>query len=203
MNYAYNNFVNVIDLYEIILLVREKFFGQVIVDIEAQGSNLVLKVFVGCPTISFTNVINVTLKDALEIENYKHVVVNMRRPMTIMSNDNSTFLVPEDYILKNGTYALISNDLVEPYTTIVSQKLLSDFDFTIYNGVDLILTNVKHVADESNLIFMVFKDFSYFDELRTLRLKFSDRVVELPQKINGVTIEFQDFEDFLQSEEYE
>uniref|UniRef100_A0A915I1B3 Uncharacterized protein n=1 Tax=Romanomermis culicivorax TaxID=13658 RepID=A0A915I1B3_ROMCU len=47
----------------------------------------------------------------------------------------------------------------------------------------------------SLLVFIIFVDIFYFDELQTLRLKFEDQVVELAQLFAEGHGEFPDFED--------
>uniref|UniRef100_A0A915K198 Uncharacterized protein n=1 Tax=Romanomermis culicivorax TaxID=13658 RepID=A0A915K198_ROMCU len=85
--------------------------------------------------------------------------------------------------------------LVEPYTTIVSEKLLGSYDILKQNGTNLILTNAYTADDESDVVFIIFVDIFYFDELQTLRLKFEDQVVELAQLFAEGHDEFPDFED--------
>uniref|UniRef100_A0A915JUQ8 Uncharacterized protein n=1 Tax=Romanomermis culicivorax TaxID=13658 RepID=A0A915JUQ8_ROMCU len=118
----------------------------------------------------------------------------MRRPMTIMLTKKSTLLIPVDYNLKNATHVVIHNGLVEPYTTIVSEKQMGSYDILKQNGTNLILTNAYY-ADDENVVFIVFLDFSHFDELQTLRLKFDEQVIELAQIFDENKGEFPDFED--------
>uniref|UniRef100_A0A915KQD9 Uncharacterized protein n=1 Tax=Romanomermis culicivorax TaxID=13658 RepID=A0A915KQD9_ROMCU len=124
-----------------------------------------------------------------------HVVVNMRRPMRIIITEKSALLVPADYNAKNSTHVVIHSGLVEPYTTIVSEKLVGSYDILKQNGTNLILTNAYTADDESDVVFIIFIDIFHFDELQTLRLKFNDQVVELSQLFDQGYDAFPDFED--------
>uniref|UniRef100_A0A915KMH1 Uncharacterized protein n=1 Tax=Romanomermis culicivorax TaxID=13658 RepID=A0A915KMH1_ROMCU len=199
IDYADNDYINVIDFYEIILLIQERFFGKVMLKLETHSLDLLMRVHAECPGERMANVINVTLKKAFENGNYKRVVVNMRRPMTIMLTEISTILVPADYKLQNETYVVIHSGLVEPYTTIVSPKAIGKYNITVYNGNDLILTNLKYMDRESDATVMILKDFHNFKELHTLRFKFVDQVIRIPQEINELIEHdgLNDFEDFL------
>uniref|UniRef100_A0A915HF59 VP4 n=1 Tax=Romanomermis culicivorax TaxID=13658 RepID=A0A915HF59_ROMCU len=199
MNYADNNFVNVIDLYEIILFIYDKFSGQITVRMKTRGSDMLMRVYAQRPDGAIMNLINITIDKALENENYKRIVVNMRRPMTITVAENATFLVPADYKLPNETYSVLHSGLVEPYTTVVSPRLLGKYDITVYDSTNLVLTNLMHVDDVKDLVFIILKDFFFSDELQTLRLKFFDQVVEL-DLFKEVRIGYRNFEDIFDDE---
>uniref|UniRef100_A0A915IR61 Uncharacterized protein n=1 Tax=Romanomermis culicivorax TaxID=13658 RepID=A0A915IR61_ROMCU len=58
---------------------------------------------------------------------------------------------------------------------------------------------MKYMDRESDATVMILKDFHNFGELHTLRFKFVDQVIRIPQEINEL-IEYdglKDFEDFL------
>uniref|UniRef100_A0A915HFR2 Uncharacterized protein n=1 Tax=Romanomermis culicivorax TaxID=13658 RepID=A0A915HFR2_ROMCU len=99
--------------------------------------------------------------------------------INILPNDpnHETYLIGEPASLKlpNETYTVIDSCLVEPFTTIVSQKILGNYDITVYNGTNLILTNLRYEIKEYDIIVLVFKDFFRFHELQTLRLLFFDQ----------------------------
>uniref|UniRef100_A0A915JQV8 Uncharacterized protein n=1 Tax=Romanomermis culicivorax TaxID=13658 RepID=A0A915JQV8_ROMCU len=122
--------------------------------------------------------------------------------MTITLIENSTFFVPADYELQNSTDFVIHSGLVEPYTTIVSRKVVGAFDILKYNGTNLILTNAYNNPDDE-IVFMIFANIIHFEELQTLRLKFEDRVVEMAQIFEKSGSEFPDFEDVFDNDDDE
>uniref|UniRef100_A0A915JPJ6 Uncharacterized protein n=1 Tax=Romanomermis culicivorax TaxID=13658 RepID=A0A915JPJ6_ROMCU len=127
----------------------------------------------------------------------------MRRPMTIMLTKKSALLIPVDYNLQNATHVIIHSGLVEPYTTIVSEKQMGSYDILKQNGTNLILTNAYYADEESDVVFMVFVDFPHFDELQTLRLKFDDQIIEFAQVFDENKGEFSDFEDVFDDNDEE
>uniref|UniRef100_A0A915L4N0 Uncharacterized protein n=1 Tax=Romanomermis culicivorax TaxID=13658 RepID=A0A915L4N0_ROMCU len=141
------------------------------------------------------NVINVTLDKALAGNNSDCIIVNMRRPMRIMYNDKKIFLAPIDYYLKNSSYTLIHKGLIEPYTTIVIEKYLINYETFTYKNTSLILTNVNFVEVDEDLVLLILEKFSIEKELQTLRIKFEDQTLLLNTMLEEIR-ESEEFEDW-------
>uniref|UniRef100_A0A915KW51 Uncharacterized protein n=1 Tax=Romanomermis culicivorax TaxID=13658 RepID=A0A915KW51_ROMCU len=194
LNYANKNHPSILDLYEIVFLVHEKFHGKVNISIERQGVNLHMQIEAVLQKQNIS-LVNVTLDKAYENNAYQHILINMHRPMRISITENKTVLMPLDYHVKNISHALIHAGMIDPFTTIVSTKNIYDYETFIHENSTLVLTNVNGIFDNKDLIFIVFKDLLIDVELQTLRVTFADRTVSFLDHIDEILRESDDFEE--------
>uniref|UniRef100_A0A915HF25 Phospholipase A2 domain-containing protein n=1 Tax=Romanomermis culicivorax TaxID=13658 RepID=A0A915HF25_ROMCU len=111
------------------------------------------------------------------------------------------FLKPLDYNVQNSSYILIRNDLIEPFTTIKSTKIIGQYETFTLNNTSMILTNKNYVSEEEELIVVLLEKFFVDEDLQTLRLSFEDRTIRIVDEMENFK-KSADFDDPFTDNEF-